>query len=642
VGAVSSRYHAQMCPMRPSPIFLIGITVVSSLLSLASPASTPTSTKPPTTGVWTYAFAEYGDIKYPEGFDHYDFVNPNAPKGGTLRLSNPDRRTSFDKYNPFILPQNAPAGVELFVFETLTDASPDEPATMYGLLASQMLVAPDYSSISFRINPLAHFSNGDPVTAEDVKYSFDMAVSPVAAPSYGQYFLGVRDAIVVDSRTVHFDLKAPSRDQILQLGTQLRVFSRKWGMGGDGRIKPFDQIVHEVPIATGPYLIAKGTGQMLDLVRDPHYWARDIGVRKGFYNFDHLLYHYYSDPAASFEAFKAGDFELKEEYSAKRFVRQYVGSKFRDGEIVKRQLPIGMGFFYEGFLLNTRRTQFSDVRVRDALNYSFDWNWNWHQSYQMGRRFDGLFQNTPYAATGLPNATELRLLEPYRKDLPPQVFAAPEPNPGSDTPAKLRANLLHARQLLADAGWTIHPDGVLRNHKGESFQIEILEDDPSFEPVFGRWAESLRKLGITIRVRLVDFAVYQSRLDSFDFDCTMLNFGEFEMPSPGLLKDYFGSVAARTPGSDNVSGIANPAVDHIVEFMMQASTQEEIVSGSRALDRIFIAEHYAVPYLYYPNSLVAYWDRFGIPPLLPKYYSIENGIAAIPWPISTWWAKNRN
>jgi microcin C transport system substrate-binding protein len=599
------------------------------------------------TGAWTYAFSEYGDIKYPENFAHYDFVNPNAPKGGTLRLGNPDRRTSFDKYNPFTLPENAPMGVEMFMFETLADASWDEPATMYGLLASQMLIAPDYSSVSFRINPLAHFNNGDPVTAEDVKYSFDMAVAVTTTPDYSQNFGGVRDAVVIDPHTVRFDLKVPSRDQIFQLGTVLCIFSHKWGLGPDGKIKPFAQIVNEVPIATGPYLIARGTGQLLDLVRDPRYWARDLGVRKGFYNFDHLLYHYYSDPAAQFEGFKAGDFELKEEYSAKRYVRQYVGRKFRDGEIVKQRLMTQMGFFYEGMLLNTRRPQFSDWRVRSALNYAFDWNWNYIQANGLAERFDGLFQRTPFAASGPLSPGEMALLEPYRKDLLPQVFAVPEPNPDSDTPAQLRANLLHARQLLADAGWTIHPDGLLRNAKGEAFQMEILEDNTQFEATFGRWAESLKNLGITTRIRLVDFAVYLKRLDDFDFDCTLQNFGDIKMPSAVFLKDAFGSVAARTPGSANYMGIAMPAVDHLLDAMTQATSLEELENGARALDRIFIAEHFAVPFIYRPYRLAAYWDIFGIPAVMPKYYSvdyyeIQDGLGGKPWPVSTWWAKDRN
>ncbi len=595
-------------------------------------------------GAWTYAFSEYGDIKYPENFAHYDFVNPNAPKGGTIRLSNPDRRTSFTQYNPFLLPENAPAGVEMFMFETLADASWDEPTTMYGLIASQILVAPDYSSVSFRINPLAHFNNGDPVTATDVKYSFDTAVSVTTAPDYAQNFSGIRQAVIVDPHTVRFDLKQPSRAQIFQLGTVLCIYSHKWGLGPDGRIKPFNQILNDLPITTGAYLISRGTGQTLDLLRDPHYWARDIGVRKGFYNFDHVLYHLYSDPAAEFEGFKAGDFDLKEERTAKRYVRQYAGRRFRDGEIVKRLFPTQMGFFYEGFLLNSRRPQFSDWRVRDALNYAFDWKWNSIQFYGLGKRFDGLFQRTQFAASGLPSPGELALLEPYRKDLLPQVFDVPEPDPVSDTPAQLRANLLHARKLLADAGWTIHRDGLLRDAKGEAFQMEILEDNTQFEYVFGRWAESLKDLGITTRVRLVDYAVYQKRLDAFDFDCTLQNYGDMKIPAPNFLKDIFGSAAARTPGSTNIMGIANPALDHLIDVMNKATSLEEMVNSSRALDRIFIAEHYAVPYLYRPDRLVAYWDKFGIPSIAPKYYSIDyyviqDGLGGKVWPVSTWWAK---
>jgi microcin C transport system substrate-binding protein len=622
------------CPTR------LVATVLLLLASFTAQAAPATSVL----GAWTYAFAEYGTIKYPEGFAHYDFVNPNAPKGGTLRLSNPDRRTSFDKYNPFTLPQNAPAGVEMFMFETLADASPDEPTTMYGLIASQMLVAQDYSSISFRINPLAHFNNGEPVTAEDVKYSFDMGVSPAAAPLYAATFDDVRAAVVVDSRTVRFDLKVPSRDQLYKLGTELYVFSRRWGLGADGKPKPFNQIVNDLPIATGPYLIATGTGQILDLVRDPNYWGRDLGVRSGYYNFDHLLYHYYSDEAARFEGFKAGDYELLEEFSAKRFVRQYVGRKFRDGEIIKKFLPIGFVFFYEGFLSNTRRPQLSDRRVRSALNYAFDWAWSVKQGYDIYARYDGLFQNSEYAATGLPSAGELALLEPYRKELPAAVFGIPEPDPVSDTPTKLRANLLHARDLLAQAGWTIHTDGLLRNAKGEAFQIEILEDNLEFEPIIGRWAESLKKLGITTRTRLVDYAIYDKRLDAFDFDLTLLNFGYVEIPSPSDLAAYFGSQAAHNPGSENYAGVANPAVDHVLAVMNKATTLQGIVDTSRALDRIFIAEHYAVPYQYRPNTMIAYWNRFGMPASLPKYYVVEGSGTwpqfLLPWPIATWWDKN--
>jgi microcin C transport system substrate-binding protein len=321
-----------------------------------------------------------------------------------------------------------------------------------------------------------------------------------------------------------------------------------------------------------------------------------------------------------------------------------VGKRFRDGEIIKRRFPTQMGFLYEGILLNSRRAQLSDWRVRSALNYAFDWNWNSIQDYGLSARFDGLFQHTPFAATGLPSPGELALLEPYRKNLLPQVFEVPEPDPVSDTPAKLRANLLHARQLLADAGWTIHPDGLLRDAKGEAFQMEILEDNTQFEPTFGRWAQSLKNLGITTRIRLVDFAVYQKRLDAFDFDATLQNWGDLKMPSPNFLKDAFGSVAARTPGSTNIMGVSMPAVDHLIDVTVQATSLEELTNASRALDRIFIAEHFAVPFRYRPERLGAYWDRFGIPAVAPKYYTldyyvVQDGLGGKVWPVSTWWAK---
>jgi microcin C transport system substrate-binding protein len=616
--------------------FFATAAALCPLLSVrAAPAAPPAQVF----GAWTYAFAEYGDIRYPEAFAHYDFVNPKAPKGGTLKLANPGARSSFDKYNPFTLPQIAPAGVEQFVFETLTDASLDEPATMYGLIAEQMLVAPDFSAISFRINPLAHFTNGDPVTAADVKYSFERAVSPASAPPYSHYFDDIKEAIVVDPQTIRFELKQPSRDQIFLVGTQLRVFSPKWGRSPNGTTKPFELIVHEEPIATGPYLIAKGTGQTLDLIRDPNYWARNLGVRRGFYNFDHLIYHYYSDDAARLEGFKAGDFDLLDELIAKRFVRLFVGPKFRDGEIIKKRLPVSMGFLYEGFILNARRPEFSDPRVRDALNYAFDWTWSLSQAYGLGLRFSGLFENSIYGASGLPGPGELALLEPYRQDLPREVFAVPQPNPVSDTPAALRANLLHARKLLAEAGWTIQPDGLLRNAKGAPFQIEMLESNLDFDAYIGRWAENLKKLGITTRSRLVDFAVYQNRLDAFDFDCTFISYGDIQLPSASNLQSEFGTVAARTQGSDNLWGIANPAIDHVLDFIARANSMDELATGTRALDRLFIAGHYAIPFMYRPYNFVSYWDKFGIPATTPKYYSVVDGLAAPAWPVSTWWAK---
>jgi ABC-type oligopeptide transport system substrate-binding subunit len=460
-------------------------------------------------------------------------------------------------------------------------------------------------------------------------------------PFYSLYFAGVKDAVIIDARTVRFDMKEPSRDQIYQLGVRLKVISLKWGAGPDGKPLPFDQIVHQEPITTGPYRIFKATGNhSLDLVRRPDYWARDLGVRKGYYNFEHLVYHYYVDNAARFEAFKAGDFEILRELRPRRWVRLYKGGKFSDGRILKQRFKDGMGAFYEGFLFNVRRPLFQDRRVREALADAFDWTWSSAQAYDLDGRYNGLFDNSDFQATGSPSPQELAMMEPYRKDIPPAAFGPLPANVPSKTPADLRANLLHSRALLAEAGWTLAPDGKLRNAKGEPFEFEILDSDLEFGPISGRWIASLEKLGITVNERLVDYAVYQKRTDAFDFDVTLINYGSFMMPSASYLADYLNSKSAATEGSSNEIGVANPAIDHALDAMVKAETLEELKTATRVIDRVFVAEYYAIPYIYRPYHMIAYWNRFGIPDTVPKFFSVEDGLDAMPWPMSTWWSKS--
>ncbi len=593
-------------------------------------------------GTWTYAFAMYGDVKYPEGFKHYDFVNPDAPKGGTITLSNPDRRSSFDKYNPYTVRGNAPRGVELLTFETLADPSADEPATMYGLIANEMLVAPDFGAITFRIDPDAHFNNGDPVTAKDVKYSYDMQTGPLAAPSTAQLFDGVKGAVVLDNRTIRFDMKIPSRDQIYQLGTSLVVFSPKWGAGPDGQPKPFDQIVNDLPIATGAYTVGRAeSGNFLELDRDPHYWAKNKGVRKGFFNFDHIIYHFYADNATRFEAFKAGDFDMIKEYGARRWAKQFNGPKFESGRIIKTAFPSGVGYIFEGFLLNTRRPQFQDVRVREALNDSFDWEWNSRQAFGLLSRFDGLFQNSSFAATGSPSPEEVKLLEPYRASLPASVFGPLPSNPRTDTsPSARRENLLHARDLLADAGWKIGSDGRLRNAQGQSLDFEFLSDELVWENAVEPWKRNLERLGIRLTYRVVDAAVYFKRLQNFDFDSVLINYSSILLPSASVMQAMLGSAFADVPASDNLMGIKNLAMDHALDAMKDAQSLSDLETSAHVLDRIFVCEHYAIPFAYRAYNDTAYWDKFGIPKVEPRYFSIDEGFGTLPWPLETWWDKS--
>ena len=590
---------------------------------------------------WSHAFATYGEPKYPRGFTHFDYVNPDAPKGGTLYLANPDRRTSFDKFNPFTIKGLAPAGVMNFMFETLTVAGADEPGTVYGLLAEAMLVAPDLSSITFRIHPKAAFNNGDPVTAADVKYSFDVLTSKLADPIRRSRLSGTASATIVDARTVRFDLKERAANTIINLGTRMPVFSRKWGAGPDGNPKPFDQIIHEHPITTGPYKIDRtDSGRRIDFERRPDYWARDVGATRGFFNFDRVVYRYYQDRAVTMEAFKAGEFDLIQEFSARRWARSHEGAKWRDGRIRKQVFVNGFGAGLQAYFLNLRRPLFQDRRVREALNYTYDFNMV--NTYRQYTRTKSIFSNSEFAATGAPGPGELALLEPFRAQLPPEVFGPAWEPPRTDTgPNAVRENLLKARALLEQAGWKIAADGKLRNARGEAFEFEYLEDIGRSSRFEAAWRRNFDKLGINMKEREVDYAIMTKRTEAFDFDMVKVRTTDFTLPKIGELRDQYSSATADQPGSNNVSGVKHPAVDHLLDTMARAQTLEALRDACRALDRVIIWNFYAVPDLYSGTYRMSYWDKFGMPDKLPKNYTMDSALDI--WPaiaITTWWIKD--
>ncbi len=389
---------------------------------------------------WAHAYAAFGQPKYPRGFAHFGYANPDAPKGGTINLRNPDRRSSFDKYNPFTTKGNAPAGMSIFMFESLAVLSGDELQTMYGLLAEDIAVAPDKSSISFRLHPKARFSNGDAVTAADVQYSFESMSGKYAAPGLRASLAGVERAVVIDERTIRFELKDRTTDMLFTVGG-LSVFSRKWALAADGKPKRFDEIVTEYPITSGPYTIAKAdSGRRLEFKRNPDYWARDLGVRRGFFNWDRVVYRYYTDQAVGREAFKAGEFDIYKEYSGRSWVRQHKGPKWDDGRIAKDLFETSVGQGLQAYMMNMRRPIFQDIRVRQALGYTYDFD----TVNRLGiyKRANSQFNNSEFAAQGLPTPGELKLLEPFRKELPPEVFGLPyvAPSTGRD-PKRLRQNL---------------------------------------------------------------------------------------------------------------------------------------------------------------------------------------------------------
>jgi len=583
-----------------------------------------------------HAYAQFGDIKYPAGFAHFDYVNPQAPKGGEITLVPPTRLSNFDKYNPFTLKGSAPPGLNALVFETLLTGTLDEPTTAYGLLAEDVRVAPDRMSVTFRLRPQARFHNGEPVLAADVKYSFERLVSKEAAPQYRTYFGDIQGVTLLGERTVRFDFRRVNPELPLIAGS-LPVFSRRWGEG-----KPFDQVVTDLPIGSGPYRIGKvNFGKDITYERDPNYWARDLPVRRGMYNFDRITYKIYKDSTAQLEAFKAGEFDYIQAFIAREWARAYTGRPFERGELIKRELPHRNAGDFQGFLFNLRKPKFQDVRVREALAWALDFEWlNRQLFYNAYTRVRGYFVGSDFEAKGLPGPDELAVLRPLQHLLPPQVFTQEVPLPPvtSLDPASghtLRDHLRRARDLLAAAGW-VYRDGALRNARGEPFTIEFLDSGGSMGRVVTPYAKNLEKLGIQVNYRVIDFAILQKRLDVFDFEVISTRIVGSEAPGVELLERY-GSKSADVEGSGNVIGLKDPAVDAILEQVVTAQTRPQLVARLRALDRVLRHGHYAVPHWYSSVHRVAWRaGRFEQPAVMPLYYQPE------AWVTSVWWATETN
>ena len=577
---------------------------------------------------YTYAYALWGTPKYPANFAHFDYVHPQAPQGGTLRMVSNSRASTFDKYNPFTIKGSAPAYLAQLMFDSLLAGSMDETATGYGLLAEDVQVTPDRLSATFRLRPQARFHNGDPVLAEDVKHSFDTLVGPYTAPGYKTLLMDVAGVDVLDARTVRFRFRAPNRELPLTVGS-LPIFSRAWGAG-----LPFDQVVTQEPIGSGPYRIGPVRfGKDITYVRDPHYWAKDLPVRVGTFNFARVEIKIYQDNTARLEALKAGEFDVMRFFSAGDWARRLYGKKFASGELVKgefaHQLPTG----FQSYVLNTRRPLLQDVRVRQALGLALDFEWmNRQMFYGAYQRVNGIFGNTPCATTGRPGAQEQALLAPYTAALPPNTLGPMTQPPSTTPPSSLRANLLQARALLQQAGWTVQ-DGVLRNAQGQAFELEYLDSGSGGQRVVAPWQRNLEKLGITLRFRAVDFALYQQRLQKFDFDITSIAYQGTNNPGQELA-DLFGSAAADQDDSGNFPGVKNPAVDAMIARIVAANSPEELLPACHALERVLAHGHYLIPQWYASTHRMVYNDwNLAVPPVQPAYSTGED------WVLQTWWSK---
>ena len=578
-----------------------------------------------------YAYAQFGDIKYPPGFTHFGYVNPAASKGGEVRMVPPTRPTNFDKFNPFTLKGTAPYGVTFLMFDSLLTGNLDEPTTAYGLLAEDVQVAGDGLAATFRLHPAARFHNGKPVLAADVVHSFNTLISKQAAPQYRTIYAEVKSVTAVAERTVRFDFLVPNRELPLVVGG-MPVFSRDWGGGA-----PFDQIVSEVPIGSGPYRIANPRmGRDISYQRDPQYWAAQLPTRRGHFNFDRVSFKIYLDDTSRFEGLKAGEFDFMREFISRNWARQYNGKAFDSGELVKRAFPNRNPGDFQGYVFNLREPKFQDIRVRKAISLALDFEWmNRQLFYNLYKRVQGYFPNSDFHIEGPPGADELALLEPLRGKLRPEVFGPPPVSHSTAPPGSLRENLRKAQALLKEAGWT-YRDGALRNAQGEPFVIEFLNDQPSLIRIVGPFQKALQTLGIELRYRSVDFSLAKQRMDNFDFQLTTLRLPGTTAPG-GELLELFGSAAAATPGSSNIWGLADPAVDALLQKVVTARTREELGTAMRALNRVLSHGSYSVPQYYGDAFLIGYRPRqFELPPVIPPYYQPDT------WAISTWWASPVN
>ncbi len=548
-----------------------------------------------------HGIALYGEPKYKPGFTHFDYVNPNAPKGGEVRQA---VLGGFDSLNPFILKGTVAAGAGL-LFDTLTIASDDEPFTRYGLLAETMAIAADRAAITFTLRAEAKFHDGTPVTAQDVAFSYKM-LKEKGSPHYRSYFSDVTAVETPDTRTVVFRFKDGTNRELPLIIGEFPVFSAAFYAN-----RPFDQASLEPPLGSGPYQVkAVDANRSITYQRSPNYWAADLPPQKGHHNFDLIRYDYYRDDGVALEALMAGDLTLRLEQSSSRWATAYDKPPVRQGLIQRTEIsdtsPRGM----QGWVFNTRRPIFADRQVRAALAYAFDFEWT-NKTLSDGQliRTVSYFDNSELRARGLPTGDELALLEPFRGKIPDEVFTAEYFPPKTDGSGNIRDNLRTALRMLREAGWTVK-DNKLVNGQGQPLAFEILIDNPVFERTTLPFIKNLEQLGVTATLRLVDVAQYQKRIEAYDFDMMIGIFPQSISPG-NEQRDFFSAAAADIPGGRNLPGIKDPAVDALIEQVIYAPSRAALVTRVRALDRLLRWGHYVIPQFHGRTTRYAHWDFYG-------------------------------
>ncbi len=570
-----------------------------------------------------------GVLQYEKDFSRFGYTSPQAEKGGRLVLHDIG---SFDKMNPFTLKGSSPYGLLALVFEPLAVASLDEPFSQYGLLAEDIDVAADKKSVTFTLNAAARFSDGSPVTAEDVAYSLDVMKGSQVHPQFNYYYEDIAGCELLGERKIRFNFKKPNRE-LHMIASQINILPKNYHRQ-NGFTEAGDQHQLVTPVGSGPYVVSSiNIGKTVTYKRNINYWAKDLAVRKGMYNFDEIVVKYYKDQIVALEAFKAGEFDFISINIAKQWARDMEGKKFTDGTLVKKTFPHLNNAGLQGFLMNTRREIFKDRRVRQAMGLALDFEWIntslFHNQYTRNISF---FSNSYLAAKGLPKGLELQYLEPYRQLLPQEVFTTPLSAPVAANQHDLRKNLLKAKRLLEDAGWYID-DGVLTDSDGKKFVFDILLVSQSFERVMTGYVKNLKKLGITATYRTLDPTLYVERLKTFDFDMIVTSYGQSLSPG-NEQRNYWQSSTADRMGSHNYAGIRSPAVDGLVDKIIYAETREELIAACKALDRVLWYGYYLIPNWYLPVYRLSYQNKFLAPPNLPLYYD--------PFQLlMTWWLKKQ-
>ncbi len=572
------------------------------LTCLSLPAGAADAPKP------VHGLAMHGDLKYGPDFKHFDYVNPDAPKGGTVRLG---ATGSFDSFNPFIIKGTA-AGASGFVYDTLMDDAADEPFSQYGRLAETVTMPEDRSWVEFQLRKEARWHDGMPVTVDDVIFSFNILVKE-GAPFYRFYYGNVAEVTQTGERSVKFTFKPGENRELPLIIGQLTVLPKHYW-----KDREFNKTTLEPPLGSGPYKITEfEAGRFVKLSRVQDYWGKDIPVMQGYNNFDEIIFDYYRDSNVALEAFLAGRYDYKSENSSKAWATAYETPAVKKGVLVKEQIhhdrPAGM----QGFAFNTRREMFSDPQVRHALAYAFNFEWsNKALFYGQYERTRSYFQNSEMAAAGLPGPDEMKLLEPFRADLPPEVFTQEYNPPRGDESGNIRGNLRTASKLLTEAGWVIKDGKRINAKTGKPFAFEMLLVSPLFERIALPFAKNLEKLGIAMTVRTIDTAQYRRRLDTFDFDMVVGGFGQSLSPG-NEQREFWTTSAAEQEGSRNIIGIKSKAVDAIVEKLIAAPSRKDLVIASRALDRVLQWGHYMIPNWHAPYDRIAYWDKFARPKVTP-------------------------